>query len=651
MTFDNDVNVTRGEQSTRHDGSTIRVAAPRLGHQPRSGSRGFRPWLLRAAAPRLSHSDRTPGANVSPTPPGREATGGTFPRKACPRPVQRHLTEFSIRPFIRSRNLKGVTSLDPAGEGSRVLVLAPEGPPLARGAANERPRGAWGIRAWRITESLRGEFDVTLAAPEPDFRPSEGPLRLISHTLGWSTTPDLVEAARFARDYDVVIFHDLREQTLEALSAGNAVLMLDGHAPLLLEGAARAAHDDSPESAGRLRALSAYRRANVMRADYIIHSSDRQRDYYLGLWAGLGQLTAEQPNLDRFLIPAAPAIPPGQSADALSRTDERAGERPIRGRLARDQDFVLLWFGAVYPWYDLENVLRAVALLRTRISNLRLVVKGGLDPACRLDAAPLERCKRLTADLDLDAMVVFEDQWCRLEERAAWYADADLAVVFGRNRLETRFASRTRVLDMAGHGLRVLTDHEDAAGRLLADYGLSIGCEPEPVAIADAVEAFANGDRPTPDVSRLQRHFHPDVCSAELRRRLRQGLAKRVKSTATIGSGTPIAPRVVEALRGLSAGSPQRVVLYGTGQGCRALIDSGLLDSVGIDALVDDDENQRGTAVRGHRVRAQALVELDAHTVVIATFRDFDPHADHPFLRRARQQGARVIHGYPFEDS
>ena len=92
-------------------------------------------------------------------------------------------------------------------------------------------------------------------------------------------------------------------------------------------------------------------------------------------------------------------------------------------------------------------------------------------------------------------------------------------------------------------------------------------------------------------------------------------------------------------------------MLYGTGQGCRALIDSGLFGSVGIDAVVDDDANRQGSALRGHRIRSPASVELDAHTVVIATFRDFDPHADRPFWRRALRQGTRVLHAYPFEDS
>jgi polysaccharide biosynthesis protein PslF len=96
------------------------------------------------------------------------------------------------------------------------------------------------------------------------------------------------------------------------------------------------------------------------------------------------------------VIPAPPLLRPVEDPDGSvrRRTREKLG--------ARDDEFIVAYFGYIYPEKGVETVLAAAATARARIPGLRLLMIGGVpDAASMRDRDYPDRMKALTKELEI----------------------------------------------------------------------------------------------------------------------------------------------------------------------------------------------------------------------------------------------------------
>ena len=177
---------------------------------------------------------------------------------------------------------------------------------------------------------------------------------------------------------------------------------------------------------------------------YFVCSNPRQRDYWLGfIMASRGILpsTLEARSLDQ-IIDFAPF--------GMSTKDPIQREHPLRdNKNIFDSDFLLIWAGGIWDWFDANTPIKAVAELCTDHPDIKLVFYGTSHPNKKVGTPKnVKRAKELASELGvLDRQVFFQSGWVDFDDRANYLLEADVAISSHVESLETSYAFRTRILD------------------------------------------------------------------------------------------------------------------------------------------------------------------------------------------------------------
>lgn len=351
---------------------------------------------------------------------------------------------------------------------SRVLIVSSDvvGPEMAGPA----------IRAWELGRLLAAEHPVTLAAPPP----------LPAELAGFR----LVEARRSVvgaevQKAEVVVVQGTALDAFPQLALSGKPLVVDLYDPYVLENlevhAARGMAERLAIHEHDLETLVEQARLG----DFFLCASERQRHFWLGLLTALGRVNPltyeEDPELRRLLaivpfgLPDRPLQPLGPAL------------RGVVPGIGHD-DFVLLWGGGIWNWFDPLTLLRAVAEVSRHHPGLRLVFMGTRHPN-----PSIPRMRRATEALELARRLGLEgrhafflDRWVPYREREGFLAEADVGVSLHLPTVETVFSFRTRVLDYLWAGLPMLVTEGDTMADLVAEAGLGLVVPPRDVDAAAA---------------------------------------------------------------------------------------------------------------------------------------------------------------------
>ena len=365
---------------------------------------------------------------------------------------------------------------------SRLLIITHEtiGPRMA----------GPGIRAWEMACALSERFDVTLAAPGEPARSRHG-LRVVGYETDDPYYPSLDP---YINNADAVLATGSLFAKMPRLQDLNKPAIVDLYDPFELEKLAQSTTveeqyhvDIDMESVLHLRLEGAV-------GDFFICASERQRDFWLGTLLAAGRVNAvtyaQDPTL-RGLIDVVPfgmpAEPPRKQRNVLK------GVHPGIG----PDDKVLLWNGGLWQWFDPLTLLDAlVEVLRVR-DDVKLFFAAGHHfnpetvPEMPIYAQTVERCRELGL---LDRYVFFGD-WIPYDERGEYLLEADLGVSVHRPGLESRFASRTRLLDCIWAGLPVISTVGDPISDMIARRELGQTVLPgHPDLLAEAVLSMLADD-------------------------------------------------------------------------------------------------------------------------------------------------------------
>lgn len=358
----------------------------------------------------------------------------------------------------------------------KVLVVS-YGPPPAPGITAVE---GGGLRCWGLARGLTladPSLAVTLAVPEwhqvslPNSQDGVGIVRWRQDTI-----------AGIVPDYDVIVAsYCLGDDSVRIADAvqPRQMLVLDAYVPIHVEVCARRAADRD----GELAAFERDRRhweSVLRRGDLFLCASPQQRLYYLGVLSTIGRINPVTYDNDPIRV-----VPYG-----VHHEEPQARSRPCSDLVKRDDAWKLLWFGGVYPWFDIAGLLEAVKLL-DRIHPTRLVIVGARNPFVRND--DFERCHDRFLELvrhpDVAPLVHLVD-WVPFEDRGDWYLDADLTIMANQPGIENAVAWRTRVVDYLWARVPVATNGGDPIGEEIIASGAGLRVDPgNPRQTAEAIAA------------------------------------------------------------------------------------------------------------------------------------------------------------------
>lgn len=191
--------------------------------------------------------------------------------------------------------------------------------------------------------------------------------------------------------------------------------------------------------------------------DGVLCANKRQLDYIRGGYYFSSRLGYER---NVRVVPLGCELP-------LCHETGRSDLMAISADAINSDDFLVGWIGGLWPWLNIDVVLKAFAELSEKHSDIKLVFFG-------VDAERRENLNK--------SFAVFGGKPGRLvflphidfDLRLQIWSGLDLAVVWGGSGLENDYASRTRNYDCITIGLPIIQNYDDQWGPILTGYKCGI---------------------------------------------------------------------------------------------------------------------------------------------------------------------------------
>ena len=357
------------------------------------------------------------------------------------------------------------------GQRRRVLVLT--GDTLASRMAGPA------IRALHIARALADEHEVTLGTTSTcSLRDSDVDIVRIANQR---------DMKRWESWADVIIFQGYLMHEYPVLRTSAKPIVVDMYDPFHLEQLEQARDLGERERQTVVESATAVLNEQIQRGDFFLCASPKQRDFWLGQMAGLGRLNPAVYDQDESLESLIAVVPFGvEDSPPVATTPAVKGVIPGIG----SDDKVILWGGGIYNWFDPLTLIKAMAVVRDRVPEARLLFMGVKHPN---PAVPEMRMAAQAMDLArslglLGTTVVFNHEWVPYERRQDFLLESDIGVSTHLEHVETAFSFRTRILDYFWASLPVICTAGDSLADLIDAEGLGIVVPPDDVeALADAL--------------------------------------------------------------------------------------------------------------------------------------------------------------------
>jgi len=331
----------------------------------------------------------------------------------------------------------------------RVLFLTDDrlGPAMAGSA----------LRAWELANALAGAgYDVRLTAERKSTKPHDSPVELVD-------APDWVWA-------DVVVAPPWSLHF--PAFGGRHLLVIDGATPLLAE---LEAMPSTPEIRRRRRTAAARLPVVAARAHAVLVAGAAQHDWW------------------RAVFQRRPAVPILEVPFGIQEHDPPKESAEIIG-VPSDWS-VVLWWGGVWPWLDLDTLLAARARLgRVPVS---IVVPTATRPGGTLAQFTATDLNRMAARYALSAPeVVPLEHWAPYDERYLTLNRAAVMAFLHQAKPESELSFRTRAMDALWSATPMLLSAGGEVARLADALGWGEVVRPgNPAAVSDALKRLLQTEK------------------------------------------------------------------------------------------------------------------------------------------------------------
>lgn len=293
---------------------------------------------------------------------------------------------------------------------------------------------------------------------------------------------------------DILVFQGWVLSGRPRLAREDKLLVADIYDPLHLETLEQARDDGEINRRLAVRNAVGVLNEQLLRADFFLCASEKQRDLWLGQLAAVGRVNPATYDQDGSLRALLDVVPFGVGDEEPVRTGP--GIRGVVPGVA-EGDKVVVWGGGIYNWFDPETLIRAIDRARLTVPNIRLVFMGLKHPNPDVpEMKAAVRARQVAAELGLTGVhVFFNEGWVPYDQRQNLLLDADIGVSTHHAHLETEFSFRTRMLDYFWCGLPVVTTNGDSMATLVEARGAGVTVPPgatEP--LADALVRLLDDD-------------------------------------------------------------------------------------------------------------------------------------------------------------
>ena len=342
------------------------------------------------------------------------------------------------------------------------------------------------IRAWQFAAALSVEHEVELVTGFSCTLPSDGrfPVRQV-------TAADVDELLTRT---DVWVVQGSVLLTFPAIARSAAVVVGDLYDPYHLENLENSRGKGHRDRLAMVHNATAVLNTTMLRGDFFLTASDKQRDFWLGALSSLGRINPLTYDEDGSLLSLVDVVPFG--VDAEPPTHPRPVVRGVVPGIG-EQDRLLVWGGGIYNWFDPLTLLRAVDEVRRHRDDVRLLFLGAKHPNPAVPAMRMAaQTRELSDQLGLTGThVFFNEGWVPYDERGGYLLEADLGVSTHLDHVETAYSFRTRILDYLWAGLPVVATTGDVFAGVITSRGLGATVPPGDVpALAAALLRLLDDD-------------------------------------------------------------------------------------------------------------------------------------------------------------
>jgi len=319
------------------------------------------------------------------------------------------------------------------------------------------------IRVWNFSRILSEHMNVILAIPnDTDLEPDNFDIQKYTDE---ASLKSLIERV------DLIITGGTTFSRFACIKESEKYLVMDVYDPYTL--AVLAEYRDEPieERLKIHKMVHLNLNEQFYYGDYFICASERQRDYWLGMAAALDRVNPysyqEDPTLKKMIdvVPfGLPSHKPMHTKKVLRGVVEGIGE----------DDFVILWGGGIYNWFDPLTLIKAMAQIAEERDDIKLFFMGIKHPnpdvkELQMASKAVELAKKIGV---YGKNVFFNFGWVAYEERQNYLLESDIGIITHPQQIETRFSFRTRMLDYLWAGLPIISTEGDSLSELIQKKGL-----------------------------------------------------------------------------------------------------------------------------------------------------------------------------------
>lgn len=368
-----------------------------------------------------------------------------------------------------------------------------------------------GLRCWGLAKGLlaNGNMDVTVAYHHSYKREKFTEVYEGVKVATW----EINGIQELIAEYDSVLVSycmgDISVKIADVVRTDQQ-LILDCYVPIYVEVSARATDNLDREYNAFHSDLGRW--AHVLRrGDLFLCASEQQLRYYKGVLSAIGRINPATYGEELILI-----VPYG-----IYRDEPVATHKPITALIKEEGPKKLLWFGGIYPWFDLRMLVDAVALLNKKLPA-KLIIVGAKNPFNDHPDfnRPYDELVDYIEKSNQQETVVMQD-WVSFDDRANWYMDSDMVVVVNKIGEENELSWRTRLVDFMWANLPIITNGGDPLGEVLLTHDAAAhftGLTPKQMAtdMQAVLEDNSKLKKMRSNLKELKKNYYWDTVTAKL---------------------------------------------------------------------------------------------------------------------------------------
>lgn len=320
-----------------------------------------------------------------------------------------------------------------------------------------------GMRAWGLAQGLvKNGVEVTVAVNSG--YPQESIDHEGIHLTNWSLDD---EFKYLINTFDTVIISYCMGDVSDFVAKNvedHIQLILDVYVPIYVEVSARDSENIDSEYAGYMQEIQRYNRV-LKRGDFFLCANEVQKIFYTGVLSSLGIINPSSYREQQILI-----VPFGIGDEA-----QKSVSNPYKKLGIPSDDFVVLWFGGLYPWFRIEEYLGAIKQLKSD-KKIKFVIVGSKNPFNTNEDFIRQHTKayKFAEDNNLLNQNMFFVDWVDFNDRINWYKHADVVISLNQPGEENGFSWRTRVMDYVWGEMAIITNGGDPLSNELIEEDSAI---------------------------------------------------------------------------------------------------------------------------------------------------------------------------------